>query len=153
VLDQLAVGALRARGDVVEEDDALAQLARELVLAGLELARQLVAPGGEQVGPGVDRELPAAQPVDHERAAPAHAVVVRVERVQLGLGPRACAGAAVHRDGAQLLVAVAEDVARDLDEVADRALRRVAARIHDGLRVLDVDPWRRRLGHSARSIR
>ena len=122
MLDQLAVGALGARRDGLEQHDAFAQLARELVLAGLELALQLVAPGREQVGPGLDRELPAALPVDDERAAPAHAVVVRVERVQLGLGPLARSGAAVDGDRAQLLVAVAEDVAGDLDQVAHRAL-------------------------------
>jgi hypothetical protein len=147
VLDQLAVGALRAGGDVRQQQGALAQLAREVMLAGLELALQLVAPGREDVRPAGDRELPATDPVDDERAAPAHAVVVRVERVQLGLGPLARARAPVQRDGAQLLVAVAEDVGGDFDEVADRALRRVAAGVDDRLRVLDVDPGRRRLRH------
>ena len=111
MLDQLLVGALGARRGGLEQHDALAELAGEVVLAGLELAPQLVAPRGEHVRPGLDRPLPAARAVDHERAAPAHAVVVRVERVQLGLGPLAVAGAAVQDDRAELLVAVAEDVA------------------------------------------
>ena len=60
---------------------------------------------------------------------------------------RARAGLPVEDDGADLVVAVAEDVARDLDDVADRALGRVAAGVDGGLRVLDVDPrrWRHTL--------
>jgi len=63
----------------------------------------------------------------------------------------------VERDRAQLLVTVAEDVAGDLDEVADGPLRGEAACVDGRLRVLDLDPRRRRrslrLRHSAASIR
>ena len=144
VLDQLLVGALGPLGRVLEQQHALAELAREVVLPGLELAAQLVAPGGEDVGPGLDRPLPAARAVDDERAAPADAVDVGVERVQLGLAPLALARGPVQHDRAELLVAVAEHVGRDLDEVADGPLGRVPARIDDRLRVLDMDPRRRR---------
>jgi hypothetical protein len=114
------------------------------MLAGLELAPQLVAPGGEHVGPRLDRELPAARPVDDERAAPANAVDVRVERVQLGLVPLAPAVGAVGGDGAELLVAVTEDVGRHLDQIADRPLRGIPARVDDRLGILDVDARRGR---------
>ena len=49
---------------------ALRQLAREIVLAGGDLALQLVAPGAEQVGPGLDRVLPAPVAVDLELRPP-----------------------------------------------------------------------------------
>jgi hypothetical protein len=147
VVDQLAVGARRAPGDVLEQQHALAELARQVVLAGLELAPQLVAPGGEDVGPRLDRELPAAGRVDDERAAPAHAVDVRVERVQLRLAPLARAVALVEDDGAELVVAVAEHVRRHLDQVADGALGGIAPGVDGRGRVLDVDAGRRRLGH------
>ena len=52
----LALGARRRRP---EQDRALAELAAEVGLAELDLARELVAPAGEQVDPGLDRPLPA----------------------------------------------------------------------------------------------
>ena len=59
--------------------------------AGGDLALQLVAPGGEEVGPGLDRELPAAHASSTgELALPAHAVDVRVDR--RAARPRASGG-------------------------------------------------------------
>jgi hypothetical protein len=69
---------------------------------------------------------------------------MRVERMQLRLGPLARARGPVDGDRAQLLVAVAEDVARDLYDIARGALGRIPAGVDDGLGVLDVDAWRRR---------
>ena len=54
----------------LQEQDALGQLARELVLLRGDLARELVAPGAEHVGPGLDRVLPAALAVDLEARRP-----------------------------------------------------------------------------------
>ena len=51
----------RAPAASLEQHDALGQLAGEVVLAGGDLALQLVAPGGEDVAPGLDRPLPAAR--------------------------------------------------------------------------------------------
>jgi hypothetical protein len=124
---------------VAQQHDALAQLPRELVLAALELAAQLVAPRGEDVGPRLDRPLPAADRIHDERAGPADAVDVRVERVQLALRPGVRAGEPVHDDGPQLLVPVAEHVAGHLDQVADRALHRIASAVDHRIGILDVD--------------
>ena len=138
----------------LEQHDALGQLAGEILLRDRDLALDLVAPGGEEVDPGLDRELPGALDLDREAPLPADAVVVGVDRVQLGLAPAARAGGLVGDDRAQLLVAVAEDVGLDLDEVADGALGGVAPGVHRRLRVLDVDPWRwRLLRHLGASIR
>ena len=142
VLDQPPVGALGARGGRLEQDRALADLARELRLARLELAPQLVAPGAEDVRPGADRELPAPDLVDAEGARPADAVVVRVDRAELGFAPFA-AGRPGGDDGADLLVAVAEHVGRHLHDIAHRPLGGVAPGVDAGLRVLDMDPRRR----------
>ena len=131
---------------------ALGQLAGEVGLAGLELARDLVAPGGERVDPRLDRPLPApGRPVDREAARPADAVVVGVDRRQRRLVPaRRRSGRLPAHDGAQDLVAVAEDVGRDVDDVADRALDRPAAAVDDRGRVLDPDA-RQALASAARA--
>ena len=47
----------RPVGGVAEDDRALAELAAQVGLAGLELARDLVAPAGEDVDPRLDRPL------------------------------------------------------------------------------------------------
>ncbi len=108
-------------------------------MTGGELPAELVAPGAERVGPRLDGVLPAADRVDHELPAPAYAVELRVDPVQLGLAPAAGADGAVLDDRAQQLVAVAEDVGLDGDLVADHALDGVAAAVDCGRRVLDHD--------------
>ncbi len=158
VLEQLAVaGLLRAAGGVPEQDGALGQLAGEVVvLRGEHLALELVAPGGEDVGPGLDRVLPAAGAIDREPAAPAHAADLRVELGELGLRPFLLTGGAVLDGRAQDVVAVAEDVGRDRDHVPDAALGGEPPAVDGRLGVLDDDPrWERfrcgtflRWGHS-----
>ena len=129
VLDQLPLGlGARALGRGAEQQRALGELPGEVALAGLQLALELVAPGAEQVGPGLDRELPAPGPIDAELAAPPHAVDVGVDPVQRRLLPAAVARAAVADHGAQLVVAVAEDVGRHGDDVADAPLDRDSGR-------------------------
>ena len=145
-LDRLLVGALGARRGLLEQHDALGQLAGEVLLPGGDLALQLVAPGGEDVAPGLDRPLPAAHHVDRELALPAHAVDVRVDRPHRRLDPAAAAGAAVAHDGAEDLVAVAEDVGGHADGLADHALGGIAPGVDRGRRVLDDDARRVALG-------
>ena len=119
---------------------ALGQLAAEVVLAGVDLAVHLVAPGGEHVAPGLDRELPAARRLDRELALPAHAVDVRVDRVHRRLEPAPAARRLVADDGAHDLVAVAEDVGGDLDRVADAALGRVTSAVDGRRGMVDQRP-------------
>ena len=143
-LDRGAVLAgLGALGGVLEQHDALGELAREVVLAGGVLALQLVAPGAEQVAPRLDVPLPAARRLHGELAFPEDAVDVGVDRVHRHLEPAAGARRLVADDGAQHLVAVAEDVGRHPDRVADAALGRVASAVHRRCRVVDPDPRRR----------
>ena len=116
-------------GRRLEQHGALGQLAAEVVLAGVDLAVHLVAPGGEDVAPRLDRVLPAAGRLDRELALPADAVDVGVDRVHRRLEPAPAAWRLVADDGAHDLVAVAEDVGGDLDRVADAALGRVTSAV------------------------
>ncbi len=127
-------------------DDALRRLAAHVDLAGVELARDLVAPAGEDVDPRLDRPLRRADDVDRELAGPADAVVVGVDRRERRLAPGRLAVLPEADDGAQDLVAVAEDVGRDRDDVAYRALDRPATFLDRGPDELDADARRRRLG-------
>ena len=102
-----------ARGGLLEHHDALGELAGEVVLPGGVLALELVAPGAEQVAPGLDRPLPAALGLDRDLALPADAVDVGVDRLHRRLQPAAGAGRLVAHDRAQDLVTVAEDVGGD----------------------------------------
>ena len=125
--------------------DALGELAGEVVLLGGHLARELVPPGAEHVGPGLDRVLPPTGQVHLEARGPAHAAEVGVDPLHLDLAPVARLRRFVADDGAEDLVAVAEDVGLHGDRVADDALGRVATVVHRRRRVLDHDPGRRRL--------
>ncbi len=142
--ERLLLVARGTFGGCREQHLALRELAREIVLAGLDLAPQLVAPGPEHVGPGDDRPFPAADPLDQEAPRPADAVEVGVGLVQLALLPLRVARAAEAHGSPQQLVAVAEDVGADVDRVADAPLHGVAAAVHDGSRQRDHDPPRRR---------
>jgi hypothetical protein len=129
---------------VLEKHHALGQLAGEVLAeVGVDLAAQLVVPGRPHVRPRLDRELPRPGRLDREAPAPAHAVDVRVERPHRGLEPAPTSGRLVLDDGAQLLVAIAEDVGLDVDGVVHGSLGRIAATVHDGGRMRDPDaPWR-----------
>ena len=143
----LSAPLARGRG-VLEQDDALGELAGQLRLARLELAAQLVAPGGEDVGPGGEGELPAARACRPRRCRPS---------------ARRCGGrrAAWSSCSAHLRAPAGRErtIARsfswpsrktshdDLHEVADRALGWIRAAVDGGLRVLEVDPRRGRLRH------
>ena len=129
-----------AREGVPEQHGALGELAGEVVLAREDLALELVAPGSEQVGPGLDRILPAARPVDLEAALPAHAVEMGVDLHERSLPPAPLAGPAVARHRAQHVVAVPEDVRAHGHGVARAALGGIAAAVDRRCRVLDLDP-------------
>ena len=139
-------GAGRLRGDLPEQDDAFGELAAEVLLARLELPRELVAPGPEAIGPSDDLELPAPGPVRDERASPADAALLSVDRAQLDLVP----GLAQHRPvadhGPHEVVAVPKDVGGYLHRVVDAALGRIPTDVHRRFRVLDHDPFRWRGG-------
>ena len=136
----LVTRVLRLLRRRLDEHRALGQLAAEVVLAGVDLAVHLVAPGGEHVAPRLDRELPAAGRLDRELALPAHAVDVRVDRLHRRLEPAPAAGRLVADDGAHDLVAVAEDVGGDVDRVADAALGRVTSAVDGRAGMVDQRP-------------
>src|SRR6185503_16300438 len=126
------------------------------LLPGGDLALELVAPGGEDVAPGLDRPLPPAYHVDRELALPAHAVDVRVDRPHRRLDPAAAARPAVADHRAEDLVPVAEDVGGHAHRLANHPLHGVAPGVDRGGRVLDDDARRVALGvgyrHGAVSI-
>ena len=88
--------------------------------------------------------LPApGRPVDLEAPRPPDALVVGVDRGQRRGGPPAGPGRLPAHLGPQHLVAVAEDVGRDVDDVAHGPLDRPAPAVDDRGRVLDADAGRR----------
>ena len=110
----------------------------EIVLAGRDLALELVAPGAEHVGPGLDRVLPAARSRSTANS-PAQRTPSRwasIRRISASR-QRRFAGAAVADDGAQQVVAVAEHVGGDGDGVADAPLGRVTAVVDRRRGILD----------------
>src|SRR6185437_6038817 len=128
----------RELGDA-EERGALRQLAGEILLPGLDLAAQLVAPRRDPVRPGGDGERPAAGPVDRERPAEP----VDAEGVEGQLPPALVAGRLDADRGAEGVVAVLEDRRGDVDAVPDRVLHRVATAVDLRLDGLQEDArWR-----------
>ena len=146
MLDERAPGGiLGALGRRRQQDAALRELATEIVLVGVDLALELVAPGAEHVGPCLDRELPRAGPVHGELARPPYAAEVRVDPAQADLLPLLITGAAIADDRADQLVAVPEHVGLDVDDVPDAPFGGVAAAVNGRLGELDDDPARRLL--------
>src|SRR5207253_1954858 len=90
-------------------------------------------PRAEMVRPRLDRELVARVLPDDELRRPA----VVLEGAHGDLGPRRVGRALPEEDGAQEIVAVAEDVGLDVHDVADHALRGVAPAVAHGR------PWTR----------
>ena len=156
-LDRLAIGGvLGGAGGLLEQRDALGQLALEVVLPRVDLAMHLVAPRGEEVVPGLDRELPATGGLDRELTLPADAAVVRVDRTHGRFEPALAAGRLVAHDRAQHLVAVAEDVGRDVHGVAHGPLGWVPSCVDGGRGLVDLGPRRcfgaHGLGHRSREV-
>jgi len=125
-----------------EEDRALGELAGEVLLPRLDLAAEFTDPRRFPVDPRLDRVLPPAAGVGLERARPA----VVPERTHRGVAPAPLFRRAVAQRRHEHVVSVAEDRGPDVDRVADRPLRRVAAAVDDRPHVLDLDPRRRGLG-------
>ena len=106
------------------------------------LRLDLVVPGGEVVGEGADLEGPDAFAVGDEGAGPAVAVDLAVGPLHRGLGPVAVRRpVAKHRP--DRVVAVAEDLGRGLDRLADRALHVEAPTVDLRSDVEDADARRR----------
>ena len=131
-----------------EQQLALGELARKVLLTAFDLAPELVAPGGEAVAPGLDGELPASEFGQLERAGE-EVVAERGERDRAEPAP---AGSAVEDAGAQNVVAVAEDRRADLDRVSDGALDGMAAAVDRRLHVLDANSRRERFHRSSRQM-
>ncbi len=144
VPDQCLVGVVRGRLlGALEQQDTLGQLAGEVVLMRGDLALELVAPGAEHVGPGLDRVLPMALAIDVECAGPADAPEVGVDPEHLSFLVLVVFGVLVADDRAKQVVAVTEDVGLDGYGVADAAFGGVATTIDGRRRVLDDDAGRR----------
>ena len=118
---------------------ALGQRAAQVLLAGLDFASQLVAPGRGAVAPRLDEVLPAAAAGDGERAGE-DVVAGRLERRRL---EAALAGLAVEDAGAEDLVPIAEHARGDVDALAHRPFDGEAAAVELGPNGLDADPRQR----------
>ena len=120
------------------------QLARQVLLAGGDLALDLVAPGREAVGPRLDRPRPAPAAVDREAPAQRVAAAVVVDRVQRRLAPAAVAagrGSARRRAGRRGRRGRCPRAT--VDVVADARLGRVAPAVDQrGGRSAIADPAR-----------
>src|SRR5262249_5275442 len=127
-----AGGAVRRPGDQLGTDQQI----DGNVLAGLEALAQGAAPGLEGIDPGAAGEAVAAEGGYVEASLPAVVAQGRHGETVPGGGPLL----AVEQDGADLVVAVGEDVGLDGDGVAGGALGGEAAGLDFGLDVLDDDP-------------
>ena len=116
----------------------LGRLARELGLAGRELAVELVEHRRVPVDPGLDRELPAAELGGLEASLPA----IVPDRLERALQPLPRARGPVADDRAQHVVPVLEDRRRELDGIALRHLDGIASAIDLRPDVLDLDAGR-----------
>ena len=127
------VVGVRARSSALrEQHGALGQLAGQVVLPGRELALELVAPGREASVQAsiVYCQRPSASTVNApSQRTPSRCASTGASRHSRQRLPP---GAAVAHDGAQDLVAVAEDVGRHRDGVAHAALGGIAAGVDDG---------------------
>src|SRR5262249_44500785 len=120
-------GECLVEGEALRAEDRgpLRELAGEVGLPRLDLALELVPPGGEPVDPGDDRVLPAAELIDGDLAGPA--VVAEVLHRRLAPLAFAC-GAQAHR-GTKDVVAVGEDRGAHVEALTERPLGRPPAAI------------------------
>ena len=103
--------------------------------AGLLLQLETVPPGGEFIGPGLDRIDIAAGAIGHERAAPAVVAVMGHRRA----APFAVLLATPDQRRGNDIVAVAIDIRPHFDALADDALHRKAAAVDQRINVLDME--------------
>ena len=135
-----AVARAQPPGGVLDQDRSLLELALEVLLAGRQLALDLVPPRRVGVHPGLDLEAVAAQRDRGERPRPPVRAELRHRLLQEPAGPRRT----VPHDGPQLLVAVAHEVARDDHGITEGALHGLPATVHRRPDVVDLKArWRR----------
>jgi hypothetical protein len=120
---------------LLEQQRALRELAREVLLPALDLAPQLPLERPHRVDPRLDAVAPAAAGARREGRSPA--VVAEVLHRRLAPAPRAERLRAERR--AEHLVAVAEDRRLDAHLVVDARFHGVAAAVHERVDVLDLD--------------
>ena len=141
VVDEGPVVVLQLRPSGLEDEGALLELELD-VLAGGVLDGDVVDPGGEPVGPGLDHELVQAQVGGLDRAGPQVVVDLGHRRrppLRLTLRPPP-------HPRRQDVVPVAEDVGGNGRRVPDHRLGRVAAGSRSRARADDHDTT----GHSYR---
>ena len=156
VLDHRPVAFdLRHVCGLAQQHQALGHLPAQVMLRSLHLAPQLIAPGAEPVGPGLNRVCPRPRLLDLEASGPTDAVEMGVDRTHLSLTPKAAfpmrtthLPRVVQNDRAQQIVAIAEDVGLHHDAVPHAALGGEPPAVNRWRRVLDHDPLGRFLGHA-----
>jgi len=125
-------GRPRRRG--ADQRQPLAERALEVLAAGVALL-EVGEPRAERLRERLDRVAIASDRRQRERARPA--VVVHV--VHRALAPRAVAVAAIAQVSDQRVVAVFEDVGRDLEDRPDLALDGIPAAVHGRREAFDDD--------------
>ena len=135
--------AARAGRRLAQQQRPLGELARDVLLAGGELALELLAPRRLGIGPGLDRPAPRPLLGHGEGGLEAVLAALEVGAAHRRLAPERVIGPAVAHDRAHRRRAVAEDERADLDAVADAGLGRVATAVDQRLGVLDLNPRRR----------
>src|SRR5690606_4287983 len=128
--------ALRDRQGPLDEQTTFEELETD-GLAGVALLLRTVPPGLEGIPPRLDRVEVAG--VFGEGDAPAPPVEAGVLERHRHLVPVRLVLAAAFQHGGDLLVAFAEDVGPDLQNVADLALHRISAVVDLRPDVLDDD--------------
>src|SRR5262249_23038191 len=118
---------------------AFGQLQLDL-LSRLELLRDVAPPGGEDIRPGFDRVDVARVSSEPEATGPA--VIVAVHH--RGPVPLRLVDRAMEERGADDVVAVAEDIGPDFEQIADDALDRIAAAVDLRVDGFDDDAIARR---------
>ena len=133
---ELAGGSRRRGVDRRLDDGGAGQKLAAHVLAGLDPALELIAPGGEAIDPAAHGEDVAADLLDGEGAA----VAVVSERAHGRLAEAALALAAVAHDRGHRVVAVGEHIRGHLHHVAGDPFDGEPAVVDPGADVLDDDP-------------
>src|SRR5438477_592595 len=103
-------------------------------LPGLALFDEILAPALKPVRPRFDRVAPASDAIRPEARHPSVVVVKSEGRLLPHLILKG-----VMKDGAELVMAVAEQIGPDFDGIADNALCRISPAVDLGIDVLDND--------------
>ncbi len=128
------LAALGPRGRRFDQGHAFLDFKR-CVHAGLVLGAQLEHVIGPDVFPGLDRVLRQSEPLERQVGRPA----IVDDEAHRHFRPGRLAGAAVFQRGSQPVVPIANQVARDRHDRADRSARREAPAVDCRARRLDGD--------------